>query len=240
MGIFSSIFSSTWMCPVCGKEVSNNNKGAVSFNNCYLCSDCSVKVESFYKNKHIEHAYLEEMRAIVTGKYEDTENNYFTYENILIDLENKYKTIEDKHFELLDKIYEQYSIAINQDELNEEVRKCMNLCMQDIKLADELIIFYKKCEKILRQKRIPAYPSFSRISRLYEVFYHDYLNAMFFCYKGLVLGYSDDSKNGFKGKIAKYLKKYNKENNKNYKFNYENAVLFDDDTGEIIELIKKQ
>lgn len=240
MGMFNNLFCTNWLCPVCGGQTSNNTRGKISFNGKYLCNCCSEKVEKVYKNKHIDRAYLEEMKAIVTGIYEDTEDNFLTYKNILLDLQKKYEKLDSKHYELLNKINEQYSIAINQDTLNEEVIKCMKLCMQDIGIADQLYDYYKMCKVILKNETsIPTYPAYSKASRLYEVFYHDYLNAIYFCYKGLITGYEDNSKNGFKGKIAKYLKKYNKEQGTNYQFDYDSAVLYNATTGEVINIAEK-
>lgn len=238
MGLFS-IFKSN-NCPVCETLVNQSNKGKISFNNQYLCSECSSKVEKVYKGKNINHAYLEEMKAIVTGIYEDTNDNFEAYKNILSDLYKKYEKLDNKHLELLNKINEQYSIAIHQDRLNNEVKKCMSLCMQDIGIADQLFEYYSKCKEILKDDTgIPTFPSYSKVSRLYELFYNDYLNAIYFCYKGLISGYADDSKNGFKGKIAKYLSKYNKEQGTNYQFDYDNAILYNNDTGEVINLAEK-
>ena len=240
MGFLNNLFSTSWECPVCRKETSSANKGKVAFNGRYLCDNCSKKVEEVYKGKHIDRAYLEEMRAIVTGIYEDTDDNFVAYKNILSELYKKYEKLDNKHFELSNKINEQYSVAIHQDKLNNEVKKCMSLCMQDIGIADQLFEYYSKCKEILKNETsIPTFPAYSKVSRLYELFYHDYLNAIYFCYKGLISGYRDDSKNGFKGKIAKYLSKYNKEQGTNYQFDYDNVILFDDDTGEVIDLAQK-
>ena len=240
MGIFKSFFSNSWECPVCGKETSKENAGNVAFNNCSLCDDCSPKVEKVYKGKYVDRAYLEEMKAIVTGVYENTEDNYRTYRNILADLHDEYSGLQDKHLNLLNKLEEQYSVAIHQDKLNNEVIKCILLGLKDIELAGELYTYYSQMNEILKgEALIPSYPAFSKVARLYEVFYHDYLSAIFFCYVGINYGYHDGSKNGFKGKISKYLKKYNKEQGKNYQFDYDNAILFDDDTGEVIDIEKE-
>ena len=92
MGFLNNIFSTRWTCPVCEKETSNSNKGKVAFNGRYLCNNCSQKVEEVYKNKLIDRAYLEEMKAIVTGVYEDTNDNFVTYKNILSDLYSDIKS----------------------------------------------------------------------------------------------------------------------------------------------------
>lgn len=89
MGLFNSLFTTNWLCPICQNQTSNSNNGKVSFNGKYLCNGCSQKVEEVYKNKHIDRACLEEMKAIVTGIYEDTDNNFVAYKNILSDLYKK-------------------------------------------------------------------------------------------------------------------------------------------------------
>lgn len=150
-------------------------------------------------------------------------------------IENKYKDVLEEHFSLNEKIGYQYTIAINQDTLiNEETGKCIKLCEDDISLAEKIKEYFEEWNEIQGYKKIPSYPSFKTLAQLYEKM-EDYYSAINVCISSIKLGYvSDGTKGGMQGRLAKLIKKYNEFNNKNIQYDYEQNILFDKDTGEII------
>ena len=123
-------------------------------------------------------------------------------------VERKYNDIVSKHYTLLEKIEEQYSIAINQPTIyTEETTKCISLCMQDIEIAPQFMEYLKE-DAIVNHKKleIPVYSSFQKLSLLYEK-QGDINNAIMPCQRAIELGFlKDGTKSGYKGRIARLNK----------------------------------
>ena len=170
-----------------------------------------------YPFKHIK---------IVDNKNDDTEIDYNKWEtpetNLISDdmveygvytqeqqeVERKYNDIVSKHYTLLEKIEEQYSIAINQPTIyTEETTKCINLCLQDMEIAPQFMEYLKEDARVNQKKlEIPVYSSFQRLSLLYEK-QGNYDEAIVPCQRAIEIGFfKDGTKSGYKGRIARLNK----------------------------------
>ena len=151
-------------------------------------------------------------------------------------LNEKYKTYIEKHYNLLEKIGYQYSIAINQNNIfNNETEKCIQLFKEDIAIANIIKDYFTE-ECIIRKQEInlPTYPSYKHLAMIYEK-QERYDFAIETCINAIKLGFlRDGTTGGMQGRLAKLLKKYNQQTNKNFQYDYDKNILFNDDTGELI------
>jgi hypothetical protein len=166
-----------------------------------------------------------------------------TYQNV-VDEENdnllsfavyrKYQKIISRHFELTESIKIKYSIAINQPTIfNKHAEECEELCLEDIQIAP---IYKQYLDEASSEEKTfyGMYPSFSILAKLYEK-ENKLDKAMVICASAIKLGFLiDQSDGGMQGRLARLIKKYNKNNNKNLQFDYEKNILFDDKTGDAL------
>lgn len=166
-----------------------------------------------------------------------------TYQNVMnednddllsLAVYRKYQKIISRHFELTESIKIKYSIAINQPTIfNKHAEECEKLCLEDIQIAP----IYKQYldEASSEEKKFYGmYPSFSILAKLYEK-ENKLDKAMVICVSAIKLGFLiDQSDGGVQGRLARLIKKYNKNNNKNLQFDYEKNILFDDKTGDVL------
>lgn len=196
----------------------------------------------FYQN------YIKKEENEITIKVETNSNNTWTQQDEiefkerqeiyrkLDELNEKYKTYVEKHYNLLEKIGYQYSIAINQNNIfNNETEKCIQLCNEDISIAPILKEYFTE-ECIIRKQEInlPTYSSFKNLAMIYEK-QEKYDLAIDACINAIKLGFlRDGTTGGMQGRLAKLIKKYNQQTNKNFQYDYDRNILFNDDTGELI------
>lgn len=144
----------------------------------------------------------------------------------------KYKDIITKHFELSDKIQITYSIAINQENIfNMHTEKCINLCLEDIKLAP---IYKKYLDSGTEGTKTfyGMYVAFPTLAKIYEK-KGEIDKAILICTKAIKLGFTiDHSKGGIQGRLARLIKKHNQKYPSKIQYDYENNILYNDETGE--------
>ena len=166
----------------------------------------------------------------------------YTYQPSEVDLLFKeYKPILDKHFELLHKAQNEYSIAINQEDIfNEYTTQCKYTCLEDIKLAPKFKEYYDKNSVLGGNKEkntfYGAYPTYTIFAKLCE---KEGLirDAILMCVNAIQMGFIIESnKSTIEGRLARLIKKYNNDNySEKLHFDYENKILFDENSGEIIK-----
>lgn len=151
-------------------------------------------------------------------------------------IEKQYDKFIKVHYNLLERIGYQYSVAINQSNIfNQESEKCIRLCKEDIKIASIMKEYFEK-EHIVRQQTgaLPSYPSFKYLAMLYEK-QQNYQSAIYICIDSIKLGFlSDGTSAGMQGRLAKLIKKFNGKYNLDIKYDYEKNVIYNNDNGEII------
>lgn len=241
-------------CPICGEQLVISNMKGAKFDGYFICGSCEDIISKYYGNrKDRNNVYLEDLRNIVKNNKDNKKNwtkevkeeygfilddfnilDKQTQKEILLD--NEYLKIINNHFSILLGLEEQYSIAIHQEKLNDEVKKAMKLCYQDIGFAKKVKEYYVKMAKIRKEDvYLPEYPSFFKLSRLNEL-YFSYIDAMKPCIDGINYHFTDEQK--LKKRIAILISKYNKKEKKNIQYDYDNNILYNNDTGEIINLDK--
>lgn len=192
-------------------------------------------------DKEILKKQIKNYLKIINKSIPTTATNKFETQTIdfeeMAKLDNKYREIINLHFKLLEKIGYQYSVAVNQENiLNIEATKCIELCKKDIALAPMFKEYWVK-DCILRNQEptLPDYVSYKRLSMIYEK-QRDYFLAIMTCVDAVKLGYLRDGTNsGMQGRLARLIKKNNEINSIKLQFDYDKNILYNKDTGEIIE-----
>lgn len=141
-----------------------------------------------------------------------------------------YQKIIDRHFYLMNEINQIYSIAINQPTIkNQYTEKCKKLCKEDIALSKDYIEYLKKYYSSYDDEDesfIGSYPSFSTLAKIYEK-EQNYQKGIIVCISALKIGYKlDTSKGGIQGRLARLIKKYNKQTGDNVSYDYKNNILY--------------
>lgn len=154
---------------------------------------------------------------------------------------NQYKPIIDKHFELLHAAETKYSIAINQEDIfNEYTTECKKICLEDIELATQYKEYLNKTSLLSGEENeepfYGAYPTYTIFAKLCEK-QGLIRDAILMCVKAIQIGFVVESnKSTIEGRLARLIKKYNKEENtEKLQFDYKNKVLYDLNSGEIIK-----
>lgn len=154
---------------------------------------------------------------------------------------NEYKPILDKHFELLHKAENEYSIAINQENIfNEFGTQCKLTCLEDIELAPKYKEYLDKCGELggehNKEPFYGSYPSFTIFAKLCE---KEGLirDGILMCVKAIQIGFIVESnKTTIESRLARLIKKYNKDNYmEKLQFDYKEKFLYEETTGEIIK-----
>ena len=196
--------------------------------------DSIATSETFSKKNYNDYNFYNNSSE---SKEENTLENRQNMYDELYKLEQQYSEILQKHYELSEKIGFQYTIAINQNNIiNKETEKCIDLCNDDIALASTLSNYYKQEATIRHQEiNMAIYSSFKTLAMIYEK-KEDYLSSIFTCIQSIKLGFlRDGTTGGMQGRLAKLIKKYNSKHNSDIAFDYEKNVLYDNRTGEVIE-----
>lgn len=236
MGLFKKKF-----CPICNIKINSSNKSIAAFNGDTICCDCERKISNYYGNKKSKSKiYLEDLRKIVNDDSKNENNISFfspftSTEKEVNELDRKYGKYNKKHFDLINDLNQYYSVSKYQTEINDPVKKLIDLCNEDIKIAPYVLKWHKEYWKLYDEDVNPEYPSFKYLGRTYEKFY-GIKSALEIYDKGAKLNINDGTKGSCKGRIAYLLKKYNKENKTNIQYDYEKYVFYDDNTGEVINL----
>lgn len=214
-------------CPICNVELNEENISNAHFNDDFICISCIQAINEYYGGeKSQEKVYLDDLQRIV--------NNHYNFDEWYT-LQKKYETKIAQHFKLIEEIEMQYSVAINQPSIiNKYTEACLNLCAKDILLAPTLIEFWEKESKITNSGlELPHYPSFEKAAKLFEKL-NKYDLAINVCIRALNLGLNkDSSKGGLKGRLARLLKKFNKQHNTNWQYDFDENIIYDDNTGEV-------
>ena len=113
----------------------------------------------------------------------------------------------ERHFQLIHIIEEEYK-RLNSESLLQDEKACekiINLCKEDISLAPEMKECFIGTSPYL--KKLPRYPSFKRLSIVYENL-GDIKNAISILEYAIELGFdSDNTKSGIQGRLEKLRKK---------------------------------
>jgi len=113
----------------------------------------------------------------------------------------------ERHFELIHIIDEEYK-RLNADNLLSDKSACariISLCKEDIALAPELKGYFLETTPSLL--RLPTYPSFKRLSIIYENL-GEIPKAINVLEQAIELGFdSDNTKSGMRGRIERLTKK---------------------------------
>lgn len=221
------------ICPICGKELTIQTISNATFNDKRICTSCIEAINDYFCGEtNQDNISLEDLKNIVHDYYSFNEEfeNFTAYNNLY----KKYEKKLTQHFRLLEEIESLYSVAINQKCIdNKYTDKCLKLCMQDFLLAPDLATYWEK-ESILQKSEfiLPHYSSFEKSAKLLEKL-EKYNLAINVCSWALKLGYTrDGSQGGLKGRLARLLKKYNKINNTNWQYDYDENIIYDAETGE--------
>lgn len=131
-------------------------------------------------------------------------------------LEQKYRPLLDKHYKNLEKIGMMYTVANNLSLPNSpQMQKVIDLCLEDISLAPQFLEYHVQEAKLYERKLedwLPNYPSFQRLAIIYEK-QKEYQKAIDICQQAIELGFYKDGTNGqMPGRLARLIKKANKEN----------------------------
>lgn len=129
-------------------------------------------------------------------------------------LNEKYDTIIKKHYEYIEKIGMAYTIANNLSLPDSpEMQKVIELCLQDIALAPAFSEYCKEMAKLYNQNEyITNYSTFQRLAIIYEK-QKKYQKAIEVCQQAIQLGFYKDGTTGqMPGRLARLIKKANKEN----------------------------
>lgn len=159
------------------------------------------------------------------------ENDVFEYNQKCYEeqerLQNKYSDIINKHYDYTEKIGMIYTVANNlYSPKSPEMDKCIELCLEDIKLAPVFRKYNLELAKIINKRRsyvtgefdnnynpmVEHYPAFSRLAIIYEK-QKEYQKAINICKQAIELGFYKDGTTGqLPGRIARLIKKAGKEN----------------------------
>lgn len=126
-------------------------------------------------------------------------------------LENKYSETLTQHYLLLEQEDMLYSTAINLPSINNDVtKKCIDICKQDIELAEDIKQYHIEEAKISNTNPIiPNYPAFYYLTQLYDKS-GKIDEAIKICKMAIDLGYyKDNSKGGMPARLARLIKKKN-------------------------------
>lgn len=188
-----------------------------------FCNNCGKQIEEYSKfciycgKKNSNTTYFHEFQEdnyndSYTTNYDFNEIDYETSKMI----ENKYRTIIDKHYRLLEKINMTYTVANNLYLPNSpEMQKVIDLCLQDISLAPKFLEYNIQEAKLYNRNLddwLPVYPSFKRLAIIYEK--QGKLNeAIDICKYAIQLGfYKDGTAGQMPGRLARLIKKARNKN----------------------------
>lgn len=129
-------------------------------------------------------------------------------------LQKKYQPVLRKHEQLLEKIRTGYSVAKESKRFDgPAMNRVIALCKEDIKLAKDVIEFYKKSDKIYGfNDNCYPFDTFKRLAIIYEK-QGKYDEAIAVCQQAIKHGIKEDgTEGGMVGRIAK-LKRRKRETN---------------------------
>ena len=187
----------------------------------------------FKKNKS-NNRVTEEQKKYILG-----EERY--YRDVKFkELKNKYKDYTDKQFRIHEELMYSnlYSKAINQKNIfNKYSDKYIDLCNQLLQILPETLEYDKEEAKISKLERGFNYcdRNILNMIRLLEKQekYNEIINV---CNYLLSLGITEDgTKKGIKGRIEKTINNFNKKNNTNYKYYFDENLIIDENTGEVMK-----
>ena len=170
-------------------------------------------------------------------------SSHYNYEYLedktpLEKLYDEYRPIIEKHLELSQQINIKYSIAINQPTIfNKYTEECEQLCLEDIALNDKMKELEIKEANLTNTKVFNSmYESFVILSKIHEK-KGNIDGAIFLCIQSIRAGFLlDGTKGGMQGRLSRLIKKFNKENNTNYMYDYDKNIMYDNITGEVVDI----
>lgn len=160
-----------------------------------------------YTNKDKVELYMHQTN------YSPFTNNNF---EILSKIEKKYSNVLHKHYQNIEKINMLYTV-INNLALpnNPEMQKVINLCLEDIDLAPEILNYCKEKADYYNddlEKHLINYETFQRLAIIYEK-QKEYEKAIDICkYAIEVRFYKDGTSGQMPGRLARLIKKSRQEN----------------------------
>ena len=186
----------------------------------------------FKKKSNID--FTEEQKRYILGE------ERYQRDIKLKELKNKYKNYTDKQFRIHEELtYSNlYSKAINQKNIfNKYSDKYIDLCNQLLQLLPKTLEYDKKEAQISNLERGFNYcdRNILNMIRLLEKQekYNEIINV---CNYLLSLGITEDgTKKGIKGRIEKAINNFNKKNNTNYKYYFDENLIIDENTGEAMK-----
>ena len=169
----------------------------------------AIKDGLFHKNCHCTIVtYYEELEDAKSKK--ESIESYSNY-NILNALYNDYKDFYEKHHLLEEKIGIAYSIARYSDIDSAEFKNCIELCYEDISLAEKIKEYQDEAIKVLKNETFSKkYSSFKKLAILLEKS-KQYDEAIKICELAIKYGFIDDETDGkMYGRIARLKSKVKK------------------------------
>jgi tetratricopeptide (TPR) repeat protein len=222
-------------CPVCNNEITSKNESNAKFNSSIICNSCIKKINEFRGGQKDGNVNLDDLKKIINEYDENVlakmpKSNYVinSYGLLATDptayecldaetrkrmaFEDEFSDVIEKHYSILPNIDMLYSTAINLPNIESEVtKKCIELCLEDISIAEEFKNYHLSiCKLDGIKEELPLYRAFYYLSQLYDKL-GNLDGAIEICRRAVELGYyRDNSKGGMPSRLARLLKKKNK------------------------------
>ncbi|MCI8346580.1 MAG: hypothetical protein HFJ12_01350 [Bacilli bacterium] len=200
-------------CPTCSKcEVLEK------YGDKYLCINCIVKLNFAMSDRKIANSPIDKLKEYIK-KYNSNDyklitdgrtHKFVVYTKEEQELDKNYKPLLDEH----NKFYEQtqmlYYDAISKKSIdNQATKKCIQLCLEDIELANKLKEYEIKKVKFDKDYCV-FYSTFFYLIMLYEKL-GQIDDAIIMCKKANEMNFIiDNTKSGTAGRLARLLKKKDK------------------------------
>lgn len=144
-------------------------------------------------------------------------NRLLLQENKRKQLEKQYRTALQTHSKNEENIDQLYSIASGMNNVHSDVMaKVVSMCLEDIKMAPEVIRYQKEWDILYFGELSPSYSysTFKRLAIIYEKQKH-YQKAIEVCEDAIALGATNDgTEGGMQGRLVRLKKKVVKKESK--------------------------
>lgn len=225
---YKIIKSNCWICPRCLKKA-----GGKMNVNCFL--ETKEDIQKKINNKSIYQITNTEEKEIIEG-INKTHEEFERANKVKL----KYKDVLKQHFYITDQLWNKttYKLVNSQPSIfNKYAERYIELCNMYLQILPEYLEFDKEIGIAHNEERkIKHVPqdivNMIRLLEKQEKF-NEIINVSRYL---LNLGLTkDNTKKGVKGRIEKAVLKFNKKNGSNYIYQYDEDLIIDMDTGEIIK-----
>ena len=171
----------------------------------------SKKINKKDSINRTENSFGDTLAEIEKNKYVNDEKTKQLFD---VAFKNSKNNLIDRHFYLNSAIDYYYGLR---DKEEEALQKCIDYCMEDIKIAPEVIKLMEKDDNWKHYNEEgelvfipPRFPSFQRLAIIYEK-QGKLEEAIEVCKKSLENDLRAGTKSGFEGRIERLERKLNKE-----------------------------